>query len=656
MAVPAQLHSIIFSFILLLLSLFDNSLSQPQTPSPAPAPPPPFDSCNGIFLSYNYTGGHAIPPTDPTNQAYRFESTLTVLNNGRHELKSWKAFVGFQHQELLVSASNAVLADGSSFPAEVGNGTVLAGFPISDLKSAVETAGDRAQMEVRVGLVGTQFGVAAPDVPMPLNISLVNNGYSCLNATNQGNNVMHVCCIQDDINSDSNNGVNDEFLARQEGDLVIMYDVIRAYTDNYWAQVSISIHNPLGRLDKWQLSFDWMREEFIYAMRGAYPYVVDTTDCIFGRQGQHYKEMDFSQVLNCERRPTIVDLPPTRANDSILGRIPFCCRNGTILPPLMDPSKSISSFNMQVYKMPPDLNRTELVPPQNWKINGTLNPEYECGSPIRVTPSQFPDPSGLPSATASIASWQVVCSITQSKQAVPRCCVSYSAFFNDSAIPCNTCACGCNSNPSQTCSATEPALLLRPNALRIPFENRTAEQLSWADIKQRSVPNPLPCGDNCGVSINWHLLSDHKDGWTARITLFNWGDSSFEDWFAAVQLDKAVPGFEEVYTFNGSKLLGSNNTLFMQGRPGLNYLLAETDGAKPKKDPRLPGTQQSVISFKKKSTPGIEVAAGDGFPTKVLFNGEECALPTRLPSKAPMVSGRSSVFGFLTLALLLLMQ
>lgn len=86
----------------------------------------------------------------------------------------------------MVSASNAVLTDGSSFPAEVGNGTVFAGFPISDLKSAVETAGDRAQMEVTVGLVGTQFGVGAPNVPMPFNISLVNEGYSCLNATNQG--------------------------------------------------------------------------------------------------------------------------------------------------------------------------------------------------------------------------------------------------------------------------------------------------------------------------------------------------------------------------------------------------------------------------------------------------------------------------------------
>ncbi|KAK8565513.1 hypothetical protein V6N13_020613 [Hibiscus sabdariffa] len=655
MAVPVvhKLHPIILLFLSLSLFLFNTSvLSQPQTPPPAPAPAS--DSCNGVFLSYTYKTGHAIPPTDPTNQAYRFESTLRLLNNGRQELKSWRAFVGFQHRERLVSASNAVLADGNSLPAELGNGAVFAGFPMSDLKSAVETAGDTTQMEVSVELVGTQFGVGASDVPMPLNISLVNDGYTCVNATNQGNRVMQVCCILQDTNS--NTGVNEEFLPRQEGDLIIMYDVIRVYDDNYWAQVSISNNHPLSRLDNWHLSFDWMREEFIYTMKGAYPYVVDTTDCVFGSQGQHYQGMDFSQVLNCQSSPTIIDLPPTMANDSNLGRIPFCCRNGTILSPLMDPSRSKSSFQMQVYKMPPDLNKTELAPPQNWKINGSMNLDYECGSPVRVSPSQFPDPSGLPSETAAIASWQVVCNMTQSRLAVPRCCVSYSAFFNDSAIPCNTCACGCSPNPTQTCSATEPALLLRPDTLLIPSENRTAEALKWADIKRRKVPNPLPCGDNCGVSINWHLLSDFKHGWSARITIFNWGESSFEDWFAAVQLDNAVPGFEEVYTFNGSVLQGSNNTIFMQGRPGLNYLLAETNGSNPKKDPHVPGSQQSVISFTKKSTPGIKVATRDGFPTKVLFNGEECALPTILPSKAPMASAASSIVGFLTLALLLLLQ
>ncbi|KAE8697934.1 COBRA-like protein 8 [Hibiscus syriacus] len=608
MPVIHKLHPIIiFRLVLLSLSLFNTSLSQPQVPPPAPAPAS--DSCNGVFLSYTYNSGRAIPPTDPTNQAYRFESTLRVVNNGRHELKSWRAFVGFSHRELLVSASNAVLADGNSLPAEVSNGAVFPGFPASYLKSAVETAGDTTQMEVSVGLVGTQFGVGAPDVPMPLNISLVNDGYTRVNASNQGNRVMHVCCIIQDTNS--NVGVNEEFLPRQEGDLIIRYDVIRAYDDNYWAQVSISNHDPLSRLDNWHLSFDWMREEFIYIIRGAYPYVVDTTYCVFGRQGQHYQGMDFR--------------------------------------------RSKSSFQMQVYKMPPDLNGTEQAPPQNWKINGTMNPDYECASPIRVSPSQFPDPSGLPSETAAVASWQVVCNITQSRQAVPRCCVSYSAFFNDSAIPCNTYACGCNRNPSQTCSASEPALLLRPDTLLIPFENRTAEALGWADIKRQTVPNLLPCGDNCGVSINWHVLSDFKYGWSARITIFNWGESSFEDWFTAVQLDNAVPGFEAVYTFNGSVLQGSNNTISMQGRPGLNYLLAETDGSNPRKDSRVPGTQQSVISFKKKSTLGIQVATRDGFPTKVLFNGDECALPTILPSKAPMISAASSIVGFLTLAMLLLM-
>lgn len=55
---------------------------------------------------------------------------MTILNYGLNELKSWKVFVGFQYNELLVSATNAVLADGtSSIPAFVGNGTVFAALP-----------------------------------------------------------------------------------------------------------------------------------------------------------------------------------------------------------------------------------------------------------------------------------------------------------------------------------------------------------------------------------------------------------------------------------------------------------------------------------------------------------------------------------------------
>ncbi|KAK3020564.1 hypothetical protein RJ639_046914 [Escallonia herrerae] len=636
--------SLAYIFCLAIL-LTNFTVSQSQNPA---------DSCNGIFISYVYNSGFRIPPnlTDPTAQPYNFQSTLTVLNNGLEELKSWRVFVGFQHKEYLVSASHAVLADGTSLPAEVGNGTVFSGFPATDLKSAVQTAGDINQMRARVELVGTQFG--APEFPMPTNISLANDGFSCLAPSKTGNNETYVCCVKDP-NARSNITFDEEFLPRQEGDLSIMYDVISVYETRYLAQVTISNQNPIGRLDNWQLSWDWMREEFINTMRGAYPYVLDKNDCLFGGQGEFYKDLDFSRVLNCQRRPTIIDLPVARTNDTNLGLIPFCCRNGTILPPSMDRSKSKSVFQMEVYKMPPDLNRTQFFPPQNLKINGTFSPDYQCGPPVRVSPSMFPDPSGLPSESAAVASWQVVCNITVVKSEPPKCCVSFSAFYNDYVVPCNTCACGCLPNPSNVCSATDSALLLPSESLLVPFENRTEKAIAFNELKKRAIPNPLPCGDNCGISINWHLLADYRDGWSARMTLFNWGENDFEDWFAAVELDKAFPGFEKVYSFNGSALGGSNNTIYMQGLKDFNYLVRERDGHNPKKDPRLPGTQQSVISFKKKPTPGIKVVSGDGFPTKVYFNGEECSLPFVLPTNSDHRTAAAATVSGVLIALLVLM-
>ncbi|KAG5235971.1 COBRA protein [Salix suchowensis] len=641
--------NLLFFFIFTAIP-FANS----QTPAAA-APSPASSVCNGIFLSYQYNGGSQIKPTDPTLQPYKFKSTLTVQNNGRDELKSWKVFVGFKNDELLVSASNAVLADGTTLPAAVGNGTVFAGFPMTDLKTAIETAGDDTQTSVQVQLLGTQFGVPLKDVPWPSNISLANDGFVCPATTIEGS-VMSVCCTSDP-KFKTNITLDDGFLPRQNGDLTIMYDVIRTYDSSYWAQVSIANHNPLGRLDNWKLSWDWMKDEFIYSMKGAYPYILDSTDCIYGPQGKYYGQLDFSNVLNCERRPTIVDLPPTKANDTTLGLIPSCCRNGTILPPSMDPSKSTSAFQIQVYKMPPDLNRSQISPPQNWKINGTLNPDYQCGPPVRVSPSQFPDTSGLPVNKPAVASWQVVCNITHPKGVSPRCCVSFSAYYNDSVIPCNTCACGCPSNTALTCSATAPAVLLPPQALLVPYENRTAMSVAWSALKHREVPNPFPCADNCGVSINWHLFTDYNRGWSARITVFNWQETSFPDWFAAVQLDKAAAGFEAMYSFNGTMLEmdGVNNTILMEGLPGLNYLVAETDGANPQKDPRVPGKQQTVISFTKKNVPGVNIAAGDGFPTKVFFNGEECSLPSIYPTSNSNGKGSAMILSTLLAALVLLL-
>ncbi|KAM3701531.1 hypothetical protein ACJW30_05G179800 [Castanea mollissima] len=616
------------TFVFFFLS-FGVRLSKNQDYDEIPAAPPrAVENCDGIFLSYDFLSRMKEFPhvKNATAQSWAFNSTAMVLNTGKFELKAWKIFIGFQHEEILVNAGGAVLTDGDDFPAAVGNGSYFSGSPQADLKTSIDTAGDLTQIEVKIQLSGTQVGVKPPGIPMPKTVRLVNDGYKCPAPTRRKTS-MYVCCARNP--KFKVKVLKTKFLPRQNGDLTISYDVLQAYGNNYIAQVTMENKNTLGRLDHWNLTWEWMRGEFISTMKGAYTHKIDYTDCIYGLPGEIYTNMDFSKVMNCERKPVISDLPHEKANDTIVGRIPYCCRNGSLLPTILDPSKSKSVFQVQVYKIPPDVNRTALYPPEKWKIVGTLNPDYKCGPPIRVDATEFPDASGLSAITTAIATWQIVCNITRPAKRNSRCCVSFSAYYSNSVIPCNTCACGCGDN--KRCNADAPSMLLPPEALLLPFENRTQKALTWAKINHNNIPKPLPRGDNCGVSINWHVNTDYMSGWTARITLFNWEKMDFENWFTAIQMKKAYRGYEKVYSFNGTLIPELNHTIIFQGLPGLNFLMGETNGSDPTKDPRVPGKQQSVISFTKTQTPGITIAKGDGFPSRVFFDGEECSIPTKFP-------------------------
>ncbi|CAJ1963294.1 unnamed protein product [Sphenostylis stenocarpa] len=183
-----SMHVHVF-FLFLTVAIFSGTPSMSQSQTAA--------SCNGIFVSYVYTGGERLPPnlSNVTEQPYRFESTLTVLNNGLEELKSWKVFVGFQHSEWLVSASNAVLADGTSLPSAVGNGTIFSGSTVRDLKTAVATAGDLNQMQIQVEMVGSLLGVAPPSVPMPRSVTLSNDGFVCGQPSGEGRYIHLLLCF-----------------------------------------------------------------------------------------------------------------------------------------------------------------------------------------------------------------------------------------------------------------------------------------------------------------------------------------------------------------------------------------------------------------------------------------------------------------------------
>ncbi|KAL5773384.1 hypothetical protein ACOSQ2_013308 [Xanthoceras sorbifolium] len=457
---------------------------------------------NRIFLSYDFIVLSKLFPylKNATAQAWAFSATTEILNAGTHVLKAWQMF--------------------------------------TDLETSIDTAGNLNQIQVQIELTGTQFGVKPPGIPMPKTIKHANDGYKCPAPTKRKTS-MYLCCVR---NLKAKVAIQKtKLLPRKNGDLTIIYYVLQSYGSNYLAQVTIDNNHPLGRFDHWNLTWEWMRGEFIYSMRRfsldpMLPIcnkllnspdtklflVVDYLDCIYGAAGQYYQVMNFSKVMNCQKRPIISDMPCEKANDAQVEKLPY------------------------LYKIPPNVNRTTLYPPEKWKIVGVVNPNYKCGQPFKVEPTLFTDTSGLQATSIAIASWQIVCNI---------------------------------SRPTNDKSRCSQALLLPSEALLIPFKNRITKAKAWVSLKNFQIPK---------------------------------------------NSKKVVVGFENVYSFNGTFLPKLNNTILCQVLTGLNLLMGETNGSNPKKDPRVPGKQQFVISLKNQTSGRLSVINS-------LFNGEKCSLPTQIP-------------------------
>ncbi|KAE8689707.1 putative Late embryoproteinsis abundant hydroxyproline-rich glycoprotein family [Hibiscus syriacus] len=521
-------------------------LAQEDGSDSHPTLPKEQESCKGIFIMYNFISREKEYPREKnaTVQSWAFNSSATILNMGTAELKAWKIFIKFQYKEILVSADGAVLTNSDDFPAPVGNGTYLSGYPQSGLETSIDTANDFGKIQAKVKLKGTQFFLMSARNPMPETIELVNDGYKYPSPTHKSSS-MYVCCVEDKRLKANK--------TTTKCDLLTAHDVTQAYVNNYLVQVTIENKNALGRLDHWKLKWEWTRGEFIDTHKGAY-------------------------------NPIIFNLLPEKANNTRMRKIPYCCKNGTPLPTTMDGTKSKSAFQMQVYKLPPDLNRTVIYPPQKCKIVGVLNPYYKCGSPVRVEPFKFPDPSGLEAVKPAIASWQIVCNISRPTTGNFRWCVTFLAYYNKSVIPSDTCACGCED--TKKCNPSKRAMLLPPEALVVPFEN--------SDIAV-SLPSELPA--TAAIASATAAIAPTM----AAITV----------WFTALQFKKAGSGYES-----------------MDIRDELSDWINEWFG--PERRSRVPRKLQSVITFKKKGA--LDIAKGYGFPSRVYFNGEECALPSRIPS------------------------
>ncbi|PHU00973.1 COBRA-like protein 11 [Capsicum chinense] len=139
------------------------------------------------------------------------------------------------------------------------------------------------------------------------------------------------------------------------------------------------------------------------------------------------QNLDWADILY------MITLPTNLRNPHLFPKLPASLRNGTLSSPVMNAIEARSIFQMEVFKLPPDINRTALNQPKNWKINDIMNLTYTCGPPVRVDTIGFPDPEGI--GITIVATWQITCNITRPKPKQAKCCVSVSAYYAESIIP-----------------------------------------------------------------------------------------------------------------------------------------------------------------------------------------------------------------------------
>ncbi|KAL9266391.1 COBRA-like protein [Drosera capensis] len=408
------------------------------------------------------------------------------------------------------------------------------------------------------------------------------------------------------------------------GNITIKWDVMSWTPDGYVAVVTIFNFQAYRHIQApgWSLGWSWAKKEVIWSMVGSQ--TTEQGDC---------SKFKGNIPHCCKKNPLVVDLlPGTPYNQQIAN----CCKSGVLNSWVQDPTNAASSFQVSVGQAG-TTNKTVKLP-RNFTLLAP-GPGYTCGPAKIVKPTKFVT-SDKRRVTQALMTWNVTCTYSQFlSQKTPTCCVSLSSFYNDTLVPCPTCACGCQ-NYTQPGSCVESGAPYLASAVSTPTTSY--------------VPPLVQCTRHmCPIRIHWHVKTNYKDYWRVKVTITNFNyRMNYTQWNIVVQ----HPNFDNLttaFSFNYKSLTPYdvlNDTAMLWGIKFYNDLLSQAGPL---------GNVQSELLFRKDQST-FTFDKGWAFPRRLYFNGDNCVMPPPdaypwLPNSGPRTVIRllaSAMITLITLAFL----
>ncbi|XP_047317876.1 COBRA-like protein 2 [Impatiens glandulifera] len=377
------------------------------------------------------------------------------------------------------------------------------------------------------------------------------------------------------------------------GNITIKWDIISWTGDGYTAVVTLYNFQQYRHIQApgWSLGWSWAKKEVIWDMWGGQ--ATEQGDC-----------SNFKGTLphSCKKSPTIVDLlPGTPYNKQVAN----CCKGGVLSSWAQDPVNAAGSFQLTA-GLAGTTNKTVRLP-KNFTLKAP-GPGYSCGPAKVGRPTKFFTSDGR-RVTQSMMSWNVTCTYSQFLASrTPTCCVSLSAFYNDTIVPCQTCSCGCRDEDAH------PGSCVKGNPPHL------ASVISRSRKNSPVMPLVQCTRHMCPIRVHWHVKLNYKEYWRVKITITNFNyNMNYSQWNLVVQ----HPNFNnltQIFSFNYKPLnpYGSiNDTGMLWGLKFYNDFLSQAGPV---------GNVQSELLFQKeKSMFGFD--NGWAFPRRIYFNGDNCVMP-----------------------------